>query len=168
MKNNLNVFKLLKRSISFTLLLVMTSSCCTMFRTPSQKVIITSTPEKADVTIDGYYCGTTPMEVKLLRKYDHLVVVEKQGFFPLKSELKTNQSFKALWNLPAPPVIGAVIDGAVTNTAGMPYLPITGALVGLSIGVGATCIDLYTGASADLYHETLYRPCSSLHFTLVD
>ena len=56
------------------------SGCATAIHGTSQNIPILSDPTGAKITVDGNVIGTTPTEVKLSRKTDHLVVVEKDGY----------------------------------------------------------------------------------------
>src|SRR2546426_2949652 len=48
---------------------------------PSSVVVIKSTPDGADITVDGKFLGSTPSTVRLASG-DHTISVEKPGFKP--------------------------------------------------------------------------------------
>lgn len=51
---------------------------------PGVKLSVTSTPEEADVTVDGQWLGRTPLDVFLSPQGKHLVEVLKEPFTPAK------------------------------------------------------------------------------------
>ncbi|MDP4610261.1 MAG: PEGA domain-containing protein [Opitutales bacterium] len=59
------------------------TGCASLDRGVSQKVSIDSSPPGATVFINGEEYGVTPLEVKLARKLNHEIRMEKTGFQPV-------------------------------------------------------------------------------------
>ena len=53
------------------------------------KVSVTSTPDAADIEIDGSFVGSTPSAVELTPG-EHVVVVKKSGYKPWERKLKVS------------------------------------------------------------------------------
>ena len=52
------------------------------------KLSVSSTPEGADIEIDGNFVGSTPSEISVAEG-DHTIVIKKSGFTPWERKLKT-------------------------------------------------------------------------------
>ena len=52
-------------------------------------VVVKSTPDGADVTVDGKYMGSTPSTVRLMPG-DHVIVIEKSGFKTWQRTMSVN------------------------------------------------------------------------------
>ena len=61
------------------LLIVLLSGCATLFNNKTPAVDLASTPAGAEVYVDGYYVGTTPVQVNLTVREDHVVEFRKEG-----------------------------------------------------------------------------------------
>ncbi|MGJ8649155.1 MAG: PEGA domain-containing protein [Opitutaceae bacterium] len=59
------------------------TGCASLDRGVPQKVSIDSSPPGATVFINGEEYGVTPLEVKLARKLNHEIRMEKTGFQPV-------------------------------------------------------------------------------------
>jgi hypothetical protein len=57
------------------------SSATTPAQPEPSTVVVKSTPEGADITVDGKYVGSSPSTVRLSAG-DHTVLIEKAGFKP--------------------------------------------------------------------------------------
>ena len=71
-----------------TMICFVCTSCCSLVRSPDQKVTIQSLPDQADLYVDGYYCGQTPVQVELSRKYNHSIYVATEGYQPQETQLR--------------------------------------------------------------------------------
>jgi 3D (Asp-Asp-Asp) domain-containing protein len=90
----------------------LSSGCATVVKGTSQKVPIASDPTTADVIVDGNLMGQTPTTLKLKRKTDHLITVQKTGFQP-KSVAVVKDVGGAVWgNILAGGLIGWGVDAA--------------------------------------------------------
>jgi len=72
----------LLRSGTMVVVLALSTSCATLISGTTQEVPIASDPTGADVIADGAKVGKTPMTLKLKRKDDHLVTLEKSQYQP--------------------------------------------------------------------------------------
>jgi hypothetical protein len=57
--------------------------------TPVPRVVVTSTPDGADIEIDGSFVGNTPSTVEVAVG-EHSVVVKKAGYEPWERKLKVS------------------------------------------------------------------------------
>ncbi len=91
---------------------VLTTGCATVLKGTTQEIPISSEPPGADIIVDGTFVGTTPADVELKRKRDHLVVIEKKGHSS-KSVAVVKNVGGAVWgNIIAGGLIGWGIDAA--------------------------------------------------------
>jgi len=63
------------------------AGCATISSGPNQAIPIESFPAGATVKVDGI-TATTPCEVRLSRRHDHQVILEKPGYKTARVELK--------------------------------------------------------------------------------
>jgi len=63
------------------------TACGTVFHGSLQDVGIGSTPTGARVTIDGIFCGESPVLARLTRKDVHQVRIELDGYLPYETKL---------------------------------------------------------------------------------
>jgi hypothetical protein len=59
---------------------VATSACGAIFNSGPQRVNFTSTPDSAEVWVDGVRRGTTPIFLELEKRKDHTVTFKKAGY----------------------------------------------------------------------------------------
>jgi hypothetical protein len=155
-----------KSLCSFILACFSFTSCCTVAQGTKQKVLISSAPANAHITIDGYACGTTPQCFKLERKFPHLVVIEKEGYQPQTFNIHSKVSPKVASNVWAP--VGLTLagtglalvatGGATAGLAGavVGAGAVGGLLVGSVIGSAGAGVDLYSGAARDLSNREVH------------
>ena len=109
-----STFRLLALIICFFL----TTGCATIVKGTTQGVPVSSDPSGADILVDGMLVGTTPTDIELKRKRDHLIVIEKKGYAP-KSVAVVKNVGGAVWgNIIAGGLIGWGVDatsGAQNN-----------------------------------------------------
>ncbi len=55
------------------------TGCATMFNNKTPSVDLLTQPAGAEVYVDGYYVGTTPVQVNLTVREDHVVEFRKEG-----------------------------------------------------------------------------------------
>ena len=60
--------------------LVLAGGCATIVKGTNQKIPIGSSPSNADIYVDGNLMGSTPLDVQISRKRDHLVTISKPGY----------------------------------------------------------------------------------------
>ena len=76
------------RQLPFLLLLVLSSSCATIFTGTSQDVYFTSEPSGALVMLDGQPLGRTPLITKVPRRLrSRLISYELEGYEPVVQEM---------------------------------------------------------------------------------
>lgn len=92
--------------------LALTSGCATVIKGTTQSVPISSDPPGAEILVDGQYVGTTPSDVELKRKRDHLVVVQKKDFAPRSVPVVKNVGGAVWGNIIAGGLIGWGVDAA--------------------------------------------------------
>jgi hypothetical protein len=96
----------------------LTTGCATIVKGTTQGIPISSDPSGADIFVDGQLVGTTPADVEMKRKRDHLVVIEKKNYEP-KSVAVVKNVGGAVWgNILAGGLIGWGVDatsGAQNN-----------------------------------------------------
>ena len=134
-------------------------NCATIFRGTRQKIPITSNPQGAKIIVDGEEMGYAPLNLKLKRKKNHIMRIEKEGFNPLEIRISrgtvasyaaTSMVMNSFWGF-----VGS-IGGLIALSGGRLYKTGTSALSGLVIGwVGSTVIDYSSGANFRLSPKNL-------------
>lgn len=84
--------------------------CATIIHGSSQDVNISSSPDEAEVWIDGARMGTTPTKVNLKRKSDYLVTVKKEGYKEATVKIEGSTSAWIIGNVIFGGIIGCGID----------------------------------------------------------
>lgn len=103
-----STFRLLVLSFLFFL----NTGCATVIKGTSQSVPVSSDPLGADVLVDGTLVGTTPADVELKRKRDHLIVIEKKGYMPRSVAVVKNVGGAVWGNIISGGLIGWGVDAA--------------------------------------------------------
>ena len=70
------------RLVTLIFVFFLTSGCASILKGTTQGIPISSDPSGADILVDGNLVGTTPTDVEMKRKRDHLVVIEKKDYHP--------------------------------------------------------------------------------------
>ncbi len=60
--------------------MAMVSGCATVIKGTTQSVTIDSSPQGAEVSIDGAYVGMTPLTIKLAKNKKETITVKKKGY----------------------------------------------------------------------------------------
>ena len=94
--------------------------CATLTHGTSQSVDIWSSPDGANVTVDGRNLGTTPVRTDLKRGQPHVVQVEKDGYLAetVMTTTKMNKAtgWNALFGIPgAAAIILDLSNGSATD-----------------------------------------------------
>jgi PEGA domain-containing protein len=98
------------------LTVVALSGCATITGGSSpQKIKVASNPSGATVIVDGRPCGNTPTIVSLDRKVEHRIQLEKVGYMPAESDLKSRMNPWILGNVVVGGLIGVVVDLATDS-----------------------------------------------------
>lgn len=68
------------------------SGCATMLMGAHQRIQVLSDPPGATVKA-GNYISSTPTILKLRRKYDHFITIEKSGYDPIYAKIDSHFNF---------------------------------------------------------------------------
>ena len=60
--------------------LLATFGCATILNDKNPPLTVTSNPDGAEVHVDGYYAGTTPLTTNVSIRQEHTVTVKKEGY----------------------------------------------------------------------------------------
>lgn len=98
-------------------MLVYSSGCATIVTGggEDQSVRVASMPKGADVFVDDQLVGQTPISLRLTRKDDHMVRVQKAGYAPYERHVKSGFNPWMIGNVLFGGIIGIVVD-AVSGT----------------------------------------------------
>ena len=88
----------------------MATGCATIIHGSTQDVSIASSPDSAEVWIDGARMGATPTKVTLKRKDSHIVTIKKEGFKDATATIETETSAWIIGNIIFGGIIGCGID----------------------------------------------------------
>lgn len=88
-------------------------SCCNIIHGSKQKVVISSNPAGAKVTINGEQRGVTPTVVTLDRNDEYSVLLTKKGYLPYAQRLEHSISGWVWGNLAFGGVIGFAVDASM-------------------------------------------------------
>ena len=58
----------------------MLSSCATIFTGTTSNIVFNSVPDGAEVKIDGFSIGTTPVDYRIKKSDDPIITFEKRGY----------------------------------------------------------------------------------------
>ena len=83
-------------------MLLLTSSCGTIFSGTSDLVTITSNPIGAKVSVDGMYIGVSPVTTTLKRSNDHMVLVRLDGYVDATAVITRSFNAVSILNLLSP------------------------------------------------------------------
>jgi len=86
------------------------TSCATIVTGSRQKIEICSNPADANVWIDNFCYGKTPMIAELTRDSNHFVRIELDGFMPYEVCLTKNLNGWFFGNILLGGIIGIVVD----------------------------------------------------------
>ena len=71
----------MKKAIALLIIAVFTlQSCATLFAPKKTTVAVTSEPRGADVIVNGYKMGVTPVELSLDNDKDYAIEYKKEGY----------------------------------------------------------------------------------------
>jgi hypothetical protein len=98
------------------LTVVALSGCATITGgTGPQKVKVASNPPGATVIVDGQPCAMTPAVLRLDRKVEHQILLEKAGYMPAEADLKPGINPWIFGNVVGGGLIGVVVDLATDS-----------------------------------------------------
>lgn len=100
------------RLFALLFVLFLTTGCATIIKGTTQGIPISSDPAGADILIDGMLVGTTPADIEVKRKRDHLVVIEKKNYAPKSIAIVKNVGGAVWGNILAGGLIGWGVDAA--------------------------------------------------------
>ncbi len=94
-------------------LFISTYGCATIINGTTQKIPVSSDPSGANCTVVGDTTRyTTPCQVELARKSDHILKLEKEGYEPATVEIKHVLSGAVAGNILLGGLIGWGVDAA--------------------------------------------------------
>lgn len=148
---------MIHKTIVLLTLIVSLASCCKMSN-QLEEVWITSNPPQAEIVIDGYHCGNSPLLVELDKKYDHSVYLFKEGYETVEGSIYSRRTIGSSRNVVWPfagAAIGTGIGIACCGTGGciIPAFVVgtaLGTVAGLAMGVTGTAVDLGTRSDCTL------------------
>lgn len=100
------------RLVSLLVVYFLISGCATIVKGTTQGIPVTSEPPGADVLVDGMLVGTTPTDVEMKRKRDHLVTIKKDGYETKTVPVLKNIGGAVFGNIIAGGLIGWGVDAA--------------------------------------------------------
>lgn len=100
------------RLLGLVLICFLSTGCATIVKGTTQAIPISSDPSGADILLDGMLVGTTPSDVEVKRKRDHLVVIEKKNYSPKSIAVVKNVGGAVWGNIIAGGLIGWGVDAA--------------------------------------------------------
>ena len=71
------------------LVLLSTSSCGTLLLSSEKEIMMVSSPDAAEVWVDGARVGTTPMQLELNNRTSHNIVFKKEGYSDMSCQLNS-------------------------------------------------------------------------------
>ncbi len=84
--------------------------CASLTRGSYQSIGLTSDPGGAYVKVDGVDKGSTPMVIKMRRKWSHTVQLDKEGYKTYEASLISKSGGWILGNLLIGALIGLIVD----------------------------------------------------------
>ncbi len=102
--------KLLLRSLLAILILHFSVGCGSIVHGTTQDVQINSSPDEAEIWIDGARMGTTPTNITLKRKGEYLVTIKKDGYKEATVKIAHETSSWIIGNIIFGGIIGCGID----------------------------------------------------------
>lgn len=100
------------RLLALVIFFFFSTGCATVIKGTSQSVPISSDPSGADIFVDSVLVGTTPADVELKRKRDHLIVIEKKDYAPMSVAVVKNVGGAVWGNIVSGGLIGWGVDAA--------------------------------------------------------
>lgn len=89
------------RCALFAVLLPFCSSCATLINQGPEQIAVDSNPKGATIYLDDAAIGTTPSFVTLKRKgCDGKIRLELEGYHPARFEIRSEQNWTGLLNVP--------------------------------------------------------------------
>lgn len=93
-------------------LLVLQAGCATIVSGTSQQIAVDSTPQGAEVLIDGTMVGRTPVAPEVRRKAEHDVTLRKEGYLDRTVHTGKRLNLWYMGNLLFGSLLGMLIDDA--------------------------------------------------------
>lgn len=69
------------------LVLLSTSSCGLLFLSSEKDITLTTSPDAAEVWVQGVRMGTTPMRIELDNRSSHIITFKKEGYEDISCQL---------------------------------------------------------------------------------
>lgn len=152
--------KLVSKTILLLTILSQLTGCATMWNGTRQKVEITSIPSGADVFVENYYVGKTPLEVKFKRKHAHNIWIVNEGYEP--EAIRLESTFDPKLTINAIPAICygtayGVLYYVYATMASVSVNPVPVGLTAAGVGLGVCCaVDCVTGGAYKLSSDQVH------------
>ncbi len=88
----------------------LTIGCGTIIHGTTQDISVASSPDNAEVWIDGAKLGSTPTKLTLKRKDSHIITIKKEGFKEATATVDNETSAWIIGNIVFGGIIGCGID----------------------------------------------------------
>ena len=98
-----------KLSLLISLIILM-SSCATIFTGTKTNIMFNSEPSGATVEMDGLEIGTTPLTYPVKKSFDGIIAFEKDGY--QRKSIGLQKSFNAVSIINLGSILGWIIDVA--------------------------------------------------------
>ena len=102
--------KVVSHIVLIFICICITVGCATIMHGSNQDINISSTPNEAEVWIDGAHIGNTPTNVTLKRKDIHTVTIKKEGYKEARLMIKSETSAWLLGNIFFGGLLGLAVD----------------------------------------------------------
>ena len=122
------IFLFLSAAILFFL-----QNCATVISGTSQKIPVTGNPPGAKITVDGKVMGLIPLNLRLKRKENHVIRIEKQGYNPLEIRVMSESSSTALG------ILGDALIGWLAQRIAAPMIAYDNGAIFLPWVIGGIC-----------------------------
>jgi hypothetical protein len=110
MKNNHSLVSTASKLLLIFTLISITSGCASVVKGRHQDVPVSSDPSGADIILNNVIVGTTPADVRMERKRDHLLTIEKKGYAPSSIPVLRSVGGAVWGNIIAGGLIGWGVD----------------------------------------------------------
>lgn len=140
------------RAVAVVGLVAALSGCASIMNGTRQAVGISSSPTASAVTVDGVSHGRTPVVAQLMRKDNHIVRIELEGYQPFEATLTQSVSGWVWGNI----VFGGLIGLAVDAISGGLY-KLTPEQVTATLGRAAAATQAH-GQDGALYLAVVLEP----------
>ena len=102
----------MRKLVTLCCLGLLLQGCATIMQGSKQSIPVSGSPAGATVILNGQIMGSTPLILKVARKEDHTLTIEKEGYEPTEIELKRRFSVLFIGNILIGGLVGMGVDAA--------------------------------------------------------